>query len=172
MIKLRNKFPDVPGLDVELISLVKQIESMFVKTDDPRLNTEYGVLYTHTPIVTTVLADAYHKLTGLSTHLLNGVSVIDSSFRIKTTGRYSIGVSSSFTNSVNNTEVHYSIFVNDIEDTTTEAERKVGTASDLGNAGITGIIDLKAGDIVDFRYNANKSSDITTNHCNMNIVKL
>lgn len=50
MIKIRNKFGEVVGLDVELISLVKQIESQLVeklsKTDIEITDSTKGVIFT------------------------------------------------------------------------------------------------------------------------------
>jgi len=98
-------------------------------------------------------------------------TLTDSTITIGTNGfgYYKISISFSSTHSVNNTGVHFSIFVNDVEAKSLEIERKIGTGGDFGNSAGTSLIRLKAGDIVKVKANCTNSGTLTISHANFNL---
>ena len=51
-------------------------------------------------------------------------------------------------------------------------ERKVATAGDVGNAGMTDIETISEGDILQVRVSSDKSAAVTISHMNLNIVQI
>ena len=103
----------------------------------------------------------------------NGVTMTnDSTMTIVTAGQYKISYSISCTHSVNNTLIHASLFVDDVEDSQTEAQRKIGTAGDIGSFSGTGIATFEVDEEIKLKAKADKSGNLTIQHMNFNIVRL
>jgi len=77
----------------------------------------------------------------------------------------------SFTGNQGNNTYHIAMFRNGTKLENLSAERKLGTAGDIGNANSHGFIKVKNGDSIDIRVNAGGTTgvQVTFNHCNMNL---
>jgi hypothetical protein len=97
------------------------------------------------------------------------VTLGDSSMTIHVSGYYHVTVSSSMTHGTNNTIVHFSFFKNDVEELKMEAERKIGTGGDFGNASASGILYLAANDVIKIKYKSDDTGTIIINHFNFTV---
>lgn len=116
--------------------------------------------------------DTYYTFKKWVVDSSENVTLTDSSMTALTNGYYQVGMSSSFTHSVNNTVVHFSIFVNDVERKQIETQRKIATGGDYGNASSSGLIYLNTNDIVKVKYRSDNTGTVTVNHSNFNIVRI
>lgn len=88
------------------------------------------------------------------------------------TGKYRVGASLSFLCGTNNVEWKATAFLNNVEQDQIHFERKIGTAGDIGNAGVTGFVnvttvpwdlDLRA------KHDNGGSIDLTVRYGNFNV---
>ena len=138
-------------------------------------NIAIGELYTDDGSVVTnnAIAGNYYRIEGMIDKNTNNVTLTAGhTFTIIENGIYDINISTSFDCSVNITTVHVSVFIDGIEDTSIELERRINAAGDIGNAGSNGKISLTQGQTVDIRCKTDKISQVTFNHINFNIFKL
>lgn len=119
-----------------------------------------------------IVADKYYAIDFTAGTQLNVTETNDSTLTIVRDGYYHINYSISSTSGTNNTILHASLFVDDVEDTQTEAQRKIGTGGDTGNFGGTGIVWLDSGDTVKLKLKADNVSTSTINHANFNIIRI
>jgi hypothetical protein len=86
-------------------------------------------------------------------------------------GKYKINGSFSFTHDVNNITSYASIFKNSTEQDNVHYVDKIGTASDIDHAGLTGIVTCAAGDTLDLRVRHSHTSAVTVtfNYANINV---
>lgn len=109
----------------------------------------------------------YTKVTGLTVSVEHGIhlAATDSSIVVLRSGYYHAGLHSSFSAGTANRTLHISVWVNEADSETIEAERKIGTAGDVGSMGATGILYLNQGDILSARMeDGNGANTVTLNH--------
>ena len=87
-------------------------------------------------------------------------------------GVYFVFWSASFTHSVNNTICHIHPYKNSTHLPNLAAQRKVGTAADVGSMGAMGLVTVAIGDTLTLRVSGNKSGNITLHHSNFSMVRL
>lgn len=91
---------------------------------------------------------------------------------ITKTGLYRVEGTCSFTTNTNNVVVKGTVFLGGSEQDQIHWERKIGTASDIGNAGFTGIIDVTSANTdIDLRFAHDAGADITVTikYANLNV---
>ena len=132
----------------------------------------YGEIHDTTFTVATGVIGTYYTMKTLQIGLSSGVTLTDSTLTIGATGIYKLNFSSSFTHDINNTTVHMSAFVDDVEFQNVEAERKIGTGGDVGNISGTGLLSLTAGQVIKIKGRADNIGTITVNHMNINITRI
>jgi len=134
-----------------------------------------GQLYTDdgSVTVTTTVAGTYYTVTGLTDSNSYVFTMTDSSMTDLVDGWYDIDISANgFTSDVNNTTAHLSLFINDVEITLCELERKISTSGDIGSASATALYYLSSSDVVKAKAKSDKAGAILTiNHLNINIKK-
>lgn len=165
-----KKFTDIPGLDKEFDSILKQITDKFSKEE-----SAYGEIYANDDNVVTVthtLANTYYEANGFAKGDSNFVELTSNGMRIKRAGLYEIGFHASYAHAATNVIVHTSVFVNDVEITKMETERTIATPGDFGAVSIVGFYRLKASDFIHIKFRANKTGDTTINHMNLNILEI
>jgi hypothetical protein len=96
--------------------------------------------------------------------------VTDSSIIATKTGFHFVSMSLNLiTHSANNTNVHICAFIDDVEETSLETERKVATGGDIGSMSSSGYIYLTAGQVVKFKAKADNTGTITIGHSNLTV---
>ena len=114
----------------------------------------------------------YRTITSLQAGDYNEATLGDSSMTITQAGTYLVNYSSSFTHAVNNTTCHISLFVNDVENTNLEAERKIGTGGDYGSMSGTALVTLTANAVLKLRAKSDNAGNLTINHLNFNCTRI
>jgi hypothetical protein len=90
----------------------------------------------------------------------------------KGAGTYMVMMSYSFSGSVN-TLMEGAIFLNGVRQDRLEFNRFLGAGGDQGFAGIMGIVDLSAGDVLDFRIKADGAAKtVATRHASLAINRI
>ena len=118
------------------------------------------------------LASTYYNVTGLSLGHINDITYLDSTLTIEKNGTYSINGGFSFTGS-SNTEYHIALGVNGIRLNHCHAERKIGTGSDVGNAGFTCIDYFNVNDVLTVMVeNSDSAKSVTIHDINLNVVRV
>lgn len=149
-------------------------DGSWYELDPPEKEGTYSEKYiSGTPkVISTAVTGNYYGIEFTGTGSENNITdTNDSTFTIINTGLYIIAYSLSFTHATNSTLIHASLFVDDVEDTQTEAERKVGTGGDMGSMSGTGLVSLTAGETVKVKVKSDKTGNLTINHANFNLVK-
>jgi len=118
------------------------------------------------------VADTYYTFRKFQTDLTINTTLTDSTITTTTSGYYKICNSSSYTHGTISTIIHHSVFVNDVEATQIETQRKIGTGGDVGNSSNSGILFLNTGDIVKIKFRADNTGTITVSHMNFHIFRL
>lgn len=107
----------------------------------------------------------YSQVTGIFSALpdgiVNGVTQQTNSMLINTTGPYEIKVWSSFTSSVNNTNVSFKFAINGVIQTARRPRARVGTTGDRVSVSAHGYINLTAGDVVSLWIASDQTANIT-----------
>jgi hypothetical protein len=145
-------------------------------------STEYGEMYeSATPgntINLTVAGTYYGWVSGTEGLTSSNVAFTDNGTADRLTisgtgaGVYSVDFMSSFTGSAS-VVVHSSLFINGVEQTKCEAERKLSASGDVGNAGFHCLVDLDADDYIDIRYKGDGTTKtVTINHSTLTIERL
>jgi hypothetical protein len=104
---------------------------------------------------------------------LDGANYSDGIFTITKAGRYLLTWSLSFYCVSNNKDIEGGIMVNGVNPQKGWAQRRIGTASDVGNFGASAIINLIKNDKVGIAVmNITSASDIFINHGSFSIVRV
>jgi len=130
-----------------------------------------GQIYIDTPqVLNLAVAGTYYQIVGATADLQIGTTIASSRITVKESGYYRINFSSSFTHANNNSVIHQSLFIDGVENTKFETERKIGNGGDVGAVAFGGVIYLTANQIVDIRAKIlSGTGNLTTNHFNFNI---
>jgi hypothetical protein len=131
----------------------------------------FAELFENASNVTAVIA-TYRTIKSLQSGQYNEATLTDSTITITQAGTYLVNYSSSFTHATNSTLCHISLFVNDTEDTSLEAERKIGTGGDYGSMSGTALVTLPANAVCKLRAKADNNGDLTIQHLNFNITRI
>jgi hypothetical protein len=78
-------------------------------------------------------------------------------------GLYTVSFGFSGQSSVSNTVTHTAVYVDDVA-TVIDSQRKISTSGDVGAWGLSGILLLTAGQVVDIRMSVDKNATITLDH--------
>lgn len=139
----------------------------------------YGSLYAHEAAlnvdITTPGIGVYVKITGLTTGLLNNVSVVSDAFRAPNIGIYKVDWQVSADSQGNNLTYECDIFVNGVEQPDGSARRKFGAAADYGSFSGTAILDItNATHDIDLRIKqvGGVAADLDIFNLNFNIVQI
>lgn len=107
----------------------------------------------------------YTKITGIWSAtpdgITNGVTQGVDNLTIQTTGPYEIKVWTSFTSSVNNTNVAFKFAVNDAITLVRRPRARVGTTGDRVAVAAHGYVSLTAGDVVTLWFASDQTANIT-----------
>jgi len=135
-------------------------------------NRVFGQIYTDTPqVVNLAIANTYYQIAGMTADIAINTSIASSQITVSKAGYYLVQCTSSFTHATNNTVIHHSLFVDGVEDTRLEFERKIGAGGDVGYAGGSVLILLTAGQVLDIRAKSvSNTGNLTTNHFNLNVM--
>jgi len=135
-------------------------------------NRVFGQIYTDSAqVVNLAVAATYYQITGMTADININTSIASSRITVLKAGYYLVQCTSSFTHVTNNTVIHHSLFVDGVEDTRLEFERKIGAGGDVGNAGGSVIIFLDANQVLDIRAKSvSNTGNLTTNHFNFNVM--
>lgn len=89
-------------------------------------------------------------------------------------GDYRIEGSFSFQSGTANVVSFGSVFIDGVEQEGIHFTRKVSTAGDVGNAGVTGLVSLTSGQVVDFRLRHDNGGSInfTFSYMNLNLARV
>lgn len=134
----------------------------------------FGELYADSDqVLNLAVADTYYQIVGLSDGELENITSSSSRLTVNDSGYYSINLSASFAYATVNSTIHYSLFVDGVENTKLEIERKIATAGDVGNASGNAIVSLTAGQIIDIRAKCSSNTgNLTTTHFNLSVYRL
>lgn len=164
-----KKFPEVPGMDKELDLIVRQILDNITDPDPA-----FGELYTNADaaiVLTMAVINTDYLVTGYIKGKKNKTVLSADSIRVSEDGIYIVNLSTSFTHATNNTQCHAHVTVNGVHQENVETERKIGTAGDFGAMSCNGYVKVKASDILQVKFESDKTGDLTINHINFNIEK-
>ncbi|HKI88840.1 MAG TPA: hypothetical protein VKA38_07440, partial [Draconibacterium sp.] len=132
-----------------------------------------GVLYVSSnQTITHSAADTYYLIDIFTTGSANNMTATSSTLTVPATGYYDIRFHISSTISSNNTIVHASVFVDNIEKAEIEAERKIGTGGDYGNYSGGGILSLSAGNVVTLKSKSSNIGTVTISEANFSIKRI
>ena len=136
-------------------------------------NTPYGVKYIDADSVTVLSVIGTYYAVALADGISKDVTQTDdSTFTVVKAGIYHVSISASFTHETNSTIVHFSVFVDDIEDASIECQRKIGNGGDVGSAGNSGLISLAVGEEVKVKAKGDTTGDLTVSHMNFNVFRI
>lgn len=156
-----------------IADLLDKCRNFFV---NPRLDVVYGELYGYNnsstlsiPTGTIFTKASPFTNAGLSKGIT--CSADTDNFTIQKDGFYKLNASFSSIIGTNNVTLYTSVFVNGVQATNIIGSRFVINANFMTPLSITGLLNLKAGDVVDVRVKHDNASAvvITTSNCNMNI---
>jgi len=134
-------------------------------------NTIAEIYIASNQVLSMPAANTYYQVVGFSSGVLQNASVSSSRVTIKQSGYYKITYSASFTHANNNTIIHISLFVDGVENTKMEIERKIGSGGDLGAASASSIVYLNANQIIDMRARTETNTgNLTTTHANFSAI--
>lgn len=136
-------------------------------------NQYYGELWGHDiGIVDIASANVYYNLTNMTIGNHNGFTASSESLIPDVAGIYKTDISWSFSGTASN-EYHISLGINGLQQDKCHAERVIGTGADVGNAGMTCLIRLNAGDVVKpMIENMDSAGNPTTHDINFNMVRI
>lgn len=139
----------------------------------------YGSLYLHEATVnidiTGAGVDTYVKITGLTTGLLNNVTINSDAFNADNTGVYKVDWQISADSQGNNLVYECDIFVNGVEQDDGSSRRKFGAAADYGSFSGTALLDITdTSHDIDLRLKqvGGVAADIDIFNLNFNIVQI
>jgi hypothetical protein len=120
----------------------------------------------------TATTSTYKTIVSLQAGTNVNATYTDSTITVGQAGTYLINYSASFTHSVNNTTCHISLFVDDVEDTQMDAERKVATGGVYGQVSATNIAVLSASDVLKLKAKSDNSGNLTIQYLNFNATRI
>lgn len=116
--------------------------------------------------------DTYETFAKFVTDTALNTTCNDSSITITEAGWYMISNSASYAYSTSNAIIDHTIFVNDVEQTTIRAERKISTGGDVGSSSNQGVLYLNANDVIKQKWKADNTGTITAKYINFHLVRL
>ncbi|PLX05231.1 MAG: hypothetical protein C0594_08015 [Marinilabiliales bacterium] len=122
--------------------------------------------------LTISVADTYTTITGLSIDEYQGGTVTDSSYTPDQAGLYEIEFNAYGTHSQNASDVHISLFVNDVENKKCEGARLIKTANDYGSYSGGAHIRLQGTEELKFRGKSANTGTITNDVLNFRIKRI
>ncbi len=105
-------------------------------------------------------------------HLENFTNSGDTAFTCLVPGIYDLEGHFSHTSTATNTILHFSLFIDDVEDTRIETERSIGTANDFGDASLSGRFTIAANEVLKIKTKGNKTGTTTVNHGNIKLMRV
>ena len=144
---------------------------------NPRLDIVYGELYgyNNSSTLSVPSGTTYTKaspFTNVGIFKSVTCSSSNGNFTIERDGLYKLNASFSSSVGTNNVSLYTSVFINGVQCQNIIGDRFVVNSNFVTTISLTGLINLKKGDVVDIRVRHNSASAVvlTTNNCNMNIV--
>ena len=140
----------------------------------------FGSLYLHEGAqnidISTPGQGVYAKITGLTTGLLNNVTINSDAFRVANPGIYKVDWQISGDSQGNNKDYEVDIFLNSVEQADGSARREFATVASLGSISGTGLIDVtSASHDIDLRIKetgAGAGTDFDIFNLNFNILQV
>lgn len=144
---------------------------------DQKIAPAYAAIHVHDASTAQAIATGatYTKVTAFTD---NGVSSnctpdqANDKITITRPGKYQVEGSFSFSSGTNTVEFKMAVFINGVEFDNLHCTRKIGTAGDVGNAGITGIVDITSVPIdldLRARHDNGGSVNLTVTYANLNV---
>ena len=144
---------------------------------NPRLDVAYGELYGYNNFNSlSVPSGLTYTKASPFTNVGSSKNVIcsygEDNITIENDGFYKLNASFSSSVGTNNINLYTSIFVNGIEQNNMKGHRFVVNSNYVSTISLTGLLNLKKGDVIDVRVRHDGSSSVLliTDSCNLNIV--